>query len=254
MGKLANKIALITGGNSGIGYSTAKEFKENGATVIITGRDEEKVKKATTELGVEGIVADVQNLKQLDSMVEKVKNTHGFLDILFVNAGVFFGVPVGQNTEELFDMQMNINFKGAVFTIEKLLPILKDGASIISLSTALADPGSGMPNTSIYTASKAALNAYIKVAMTELSSRKIRINTVSPGPIATPIFSKTGMTEEQINGFGAAMQNRVPLKRFGQPEEVAKLVSFLASNESSYINGAEITIDGGIRINPGLFG
>ncbi|MCB1144806.1 MAG: SDR family oxidoreductase [Leptospiraceae bacterium] len=253
MANLTGKKAVITGGNSGIGYSTAKLFKEKGARVIITGRDESRVKKAAEELGVEGIVADASNLKHLDSLSEEVKKKFGTIDILFLNAGVFFGLPIGSNTEEMFDNQMNINFKGAVFTFEKLLPLFIEGTSVISLSTALSDPGSGMANTSIYTASKAALNAYMKIAMTELAPKKIRINTVSPGPIATPIFGKTGMTEEQIKGFGVAMQNRVPLKKFGTPEEVANLVAFLGSDESSFINGAEIPIDGGIRINPGIF-
>ncbi|MDX1959783.1 MAG: SDR family oxidoreductase [Leptospiraceae bacterium] len=253
MSKLNNKTIVITGGNSGIGYSTAKQMKEDGAKVVILGRDEEKVTAAAKELGVDSVVADVSNLKQLESAVAKIKEKYSPIDTLFVNAGVYFGEPIGSTTEASFDHIMSINFKGAVFTIEKFLPILKDGGSIISLSTTMAEPGLGMGGGSIYSASKAALNAYCRTAVTELAARKIRVNTVSPGPITTPIFGKTGMSSEQLNGFAQVMQNRVPLKRFGSPEEVAKLVAFLASDDSLFINGAEITIDGGININPGLF-
>ncbi len=248
MRNLNGKTAVITGGNSGIGYATAKQFKENGANVIITGRAAERVQAAASELGVKGIVADVSNLSALDDLVEYVKSEYGKVDILFVNAGIFAPAPVGQISEEMFDNQMSINFKGAVFTIEKFLPILNEGASIINLSSVNAY--TGMPNTAVYAASKAALNSYTRTASTELAPRKIRVNAVTPGPVSTPIFGKTGMSEEQLNGFAAAMQDRVPLKRFGEPEDVANLVVFLASDEASFITGAEYNIDGGININP----
>jgi len=248
MSTLNGKIAIVTGGNSGIGYSTAKKLKEDGATVVITGRSQEKIQKASTELGVRGIVADVKDLSAIDNLVEEVKNDFGSVDILFVNAGIFQPAPVGQISEEMFDHQMGINFKGAVFTTEKFLPILNEGASIINLSSVNAY--TGMPNTAVYAASKAALNSYTRTASTELAPRKIRINSVNPGPVSTPIFGKTGMPEEQLNGFATAMQNRVPLKRFGQPEDVANLVSFLASDKASFITGSEYNIDGGININP----
>ena len=248
MNNLSGKTAVITGGNSGIGYATAKKFKANGANVIITGRSEKRVRTAANELGVKGIVADVTNLAELDELAVQLKNEFVQLDILFVNAGIFAPAPVGQNTEEMFDVQMGINFKGAVFTIEKLLPILKDGASIINLSSINAY--TGMANTAIYAASKAALNAYTRTAATELAPRNIRVNSVNPGPIATPIFGKTGMPEAQLNDFAAAMQNRIPLKRFGQPEDIANLVAFLASNDASFITGSEYNIDGGMNVNP----
>ena len=248
MSNLNGKVAVVTGGNSGIGFASAKELKNQGAKVVITGRDPQKVSNAAQELGVTGFVADVSDLSAIDSLVAKVKNEFGSVDILFVNAGIFQPAPIGQISEAMFDQQMGINFKGAVFTTEKFLPILKDGASIINLSSVNAY--TGMPNTAVYAASKAALNAYTRTAATELASRKIRINSVNPGPVSTPIFGKTGMPEEQLSGFAQAMQNRVPLKRFGQPEDIAKLVSFLASDNASFITGSEYNIDGGININP----
>lgn len=248
MNDLSGKTAVITGGNSGIGYASAKKFKAAGADVIITGRSVERVQAAANELGVKGIVADVTNLSALDDLVGQVKNEFGQLDILFVNAGIFAPAPVGQNTEAMLDAQMGINFKGAVFTIEKFLPVLKHGASIINLSSINAY--TGMPNTAIYAASKAALNAYTRTAATELAPRNIRVNTVNPGPVSTPIFGKTGMPEAQLNDFAAAIQNRIPLKRFGQPEEIANLVAFLASDDASFITGSEYNIDGGMNVNP----
>jgi NAD(P)-dependent dehydrogenase (short-subunit alcohol dehydrogenase family) len=248
MNDLNGKVAVVTGGNSGIGYETAKYFKEAGANVVITGRSTEKVNTAATELGVKGIVADVEDLAAIDSLVEHVKSQIGNVDVLFVNAGIFNPAPIGHNTEEMFDRQMGINFKGAVFTTEKFLPIIKDGGSIINLSSINAY--TGMPNTSIYAASKAALNAYTRTAATELAPRKIRVNSVNPGPTYTPIFAKTGMQEQQLNEFADAMQNRIPLKRFGKPEDIAKLVTFLASDDASFITGGEYNIDGGININP----
>ena len=248
MNDLSGKTAVITGGNSGIGYAAAKKFKANGANVIITGRSAERVQVAANELGVKGIVADVAKLSALDDLVGQVKNEFGQLDILFVNAGIFVPAPIGQNSEEMFDTQMGINFKGAVFTIEKFLPVLKDGASIINLSSINAY--TGMPNTAIYAASKAAMNSYTRTAATELAPRNIRINSVNPGLISTPIHGKTGMPEADLNDFAAAMQNRIPLKRFGQPEEIANLVAFLASDDASFITGSEYNIDGGMNVNP----
>ncbi|AWW29219.1 short-chain dehydrogenase [Echinicola strongylocentroti] len=252
MSYLNGKVAVVTGGNSGIGYSTARKLKEDGATVIITGRSAEKVGAAALELGVEGIVADVLDLSAIDAAVSQIKNGFGQIDILFVNAGVFLPAPIGQTSEAMFDQQMGINLKGAVFTIEKFLPILKDGGSIINLSSINAY--TGMPNTGIYGASKAALNSYTRTAATELAPRKIRVNAVNPGPIYTPIFSKTGMPEDQLTGMAEAMQNRIPLKRYGQPEDIAELVAFLASDRASFITGAEYNIDGGTNVNPLLAG
>jgi NAD(P)-dependent dehydrogenase (short-subunit alcohol dehydrogenase family) len=248
MSKLNGHVTVVTGVNSGIGYASAKELKSQGATVVITGRNSDRVQFAAQELGVKGIVADVKSISAIEDLVEQVKAEFGKVDVLFVNAGIFQPAPIRQISEEMFDHQMGINFKGAFFTPEKFLPILNDGASIINLSSVNAY--AGMPNTAIYAASKAALNSYTRTAATELAPRKIRVNSVNPGPVATPIFGKTGMEEEQLNGFAQAMQNRIPLKRFGQPEDIAKLVTFLASDDASFITGSEYTIDGGIIINP----
>lgn len=248
MSTLIGKIAVITGGNSGIGYATAKKFKEEGATVVITGRSKEKVELAAAELGVKGIIADVSNLSAIDEAVGLIKDEFGKIDILFVNAGVFIPMPVGQSSEDGFDNLMDINFKGAVFTIERFLPILNDGGNIVNLSSINAY--TGMPNTAVYGASKAALNAYTRAAATELSPRKIRVNALNPGPIATPIFSKTGMSEEQLQGMGEMMQKRIPLKRYGRPEEIAEVAAFLASDKASFITGAEYNVDGGLNVNP----
>ncbi len=243
---LSGKIAVVTGGNSGIGYATAEEFLKQGAKVVITGRNAEKVEKAAKELGVEGIVADQANLSHLDSLVEKVKELHGKVDILFVNAGVFIPSYLGQITEEVYDNQMDINFKGAVFTLQKFLPILSEGASVINLSSVNAY--TGMPSTIIYAATKAALNSFTRTAAAELASKNIRVNAVNPGVTETPIFNKTGMNDEQVAGFKASVVDGIPLKRIGTSEGVAKLVTFLASDDASYITGSEYNIDGGMTL------
>jgi len=243
MGNLTGKVAVVTGGNSGIGYATAQRFVNEGAQVIITGRSEEKVEQASKELGVQGFVADVSDLSALNRLVEQVQVAVNKVDVLFVNAGVFFPTPVGQISEELFDTQMNINFKGAVFTVEKFLPILNEGASIINLSSVNAY--TGMPNTAVYAASKAAMNSFTRTAATELAPRKIWVNVVNPGPVATPIFSKTGLSEEQLNSFAQSIQEKVLLNRFGKPEELASLITFLSSEKASFINGSTIPVDGG---------
>lgn len=250
MSKLQGKVAVVTGGNSGIGYAAAEDFIANGAKVVITGRKPEKVAAAAAALGATGIVADQANLEDLDRLVAEVKAQFGTVDVLFVNAGIFSPAPLNYIDEAHFDSQMDINFKGAVFTLQKFLPILNDGASVINLSSVNAY--TGMANTAIYAASKAALNSFTRTASTELAPRKIRVNAVNPGPVSTPIFSKAGLPEADLSAFAGAMQERVPLKQFGTPETIAKLVTFLASDDAWFITGSEYNIDGGININPGL--
>lgn len=245
---LAGKTALVTGGNSGIGYATARKFKGLGAHVIITGRNREALDRAATELDVHAILADQANLDDLDQMAVQVKERFGSLDVLFINAGVASFASVEKLSVAQFDKIMNVNFKGAFFTLQKLLPVLKDGASVINLSSINAY--TGMPNTAVYAASKAALNSLTRTAAYELAPRHIRVNSVNPGPVNTAIFSKLGIPDEAMKEFAAAMQNRIPLKRFGEPDDIANLVAFLASDDANFITGAEYNIDGGTNLNP----
>jgi NAD(P)-dependent dehydrogenase (short-subunit alcohol dehydrogenase family) len=248
MNDLSGKTAVVTGGNSGIGFATARKLKDSGAQVVITGRNAEAVNSAATELDVTGLVADQARLSDIDALVGRVKDEFGGVDILFINAGVASFAPVEHVTEEQFDTTINVNFKGALFTLQKFLPILREGASVINLSSINAY--TGMPNTAVYAASKAALNSLTRTAAYELAPRKIRVNSVNPGPTNTAIFGKLGMPDEAVQEFASAMQNRIPLKRFGEPVEAANLVAFLASDEASFITGAEYNIDGGVNLNP----
>lgn len=243
---LRNKVAVVTGGNSGIGYATAEEFVAQGAQVIITGRNRAAVDAAASKLGsgTLGIIADQASLADTDALVNSVKEHFGKVDVLFVNAGIGAFIPVADATEEHFDSIMNTNFKGAYFTVQKFLPHLNDGASIILLSSINAF--TSMAGSSVYSASKAALNALGRTLSSELAGRGIRVNVVNPGPIATPILSKAGMDEATVTAFQAAAAGRIPLNRIGESPEVAKLVAFLASSDASFITGSEYTIDGGL--------
>lgn len=245
--QLEGKVAVVTGGNSGIGYATAKELAAQGATVIITGRNKTVTEKAATELGITGIISDQSNLSDIDSLVAQVKNTLGRVDILFVNAGIAGFVSIELVTEKHFDDIMDINFKGAFFTLQKFIPILNEGAAVTFLSSLNAT--TGMANSSVYAASKASLNSLVRAGSIELAGKQIRVNSVSPGPISTPIFGKLGMDEESLNGFAQTMQNTIPLKRFGTTEHVAKLVSFLSSDSAAFTTGSDYTIDGGLGVN-----
>ena len=249
MEKVKNKVAVITGGNSGIGLATAKEFIAQGAKVIITGRNQAAIDAAVQELGsnVTGVLADTADLQHTDALVAKVKALYDKVDILFINAGVGKFFPIEWATEEEFDEVMNINYKGAYFTLSKFIPLLREGASVILLSSINATRAT--INSSVYGGSKAALNALAKVASIELSPRKIRVNSVSPGPIDTPILGKTGLDAAALEELTSALRNKVPLKRLGISLEVAKLVTFLASDEAGFITGADYLIDGGIALN-----
>ncbi len=246
MGKLEGKVAVITGGNSGIGLATAKEFKEQGARVVITGRDQKTLDEAKREIGGEvlAVRSDTSSLTEIDKLFNAVKEKFGKIDVLFVNAGVGKFAPVEAVTEEMFDSIMDINFKGAFFTIQKALPLLNDNASIVLNASIVANIG--MPNSSVYAASKAALITLARTLSAELVGRGIRVNVVSPGPVTTPILGRMGLPQEALDETVNSLQAQVPMKRFGRPEEIAKTVLFLASSDSSFLLGTEIVADGGM--------
>jgi NAD(P)-dependent dehydrogenase (short-subunit alcohol dehydrogenase family) len=248
MSKLKGKTAVITGGNSGIGYATAKLFLSEGAKVIITGRKEKSVNEAVQSLGkgAFGIVSDTGKMSDLNTLRQKVEQISSSVDILFANAGVGLFAPFDQTTEEVFDSNMDINFKGAYFTIQKLLPLIPDGSSIILNSTIILH--SGLETTTAYAASKGAVLSFSKTLAIELAGRQIRVNSISPGPINTPIYSKMGMPEDALQEFAAGIMAKVPLKRFGESEDVANAALFLASSESSFMTGTELFVDGGKSI------
>jgi NAD(P)-dependent dehydrogenase (short-subunit alcohol dehydrogenase family) len=236
---LKNKVAVITGGNSGIGYATAKALNENGAKVIITGRRKEAIEKAASELNVSGLLADQSSLSDIDILVAKMKEDFGKVDILLINAGITKFRPMELMTESMFDEVMNVNFKGAYFTLSKFIPILNDTASVVFLSSTSATISP--QSASVYAASKAAINAVMKIAALELSSRKIRVNAVSPGPVATEIMNKLGLD----NSVEAQIINSIPLSRLGKADEVAELITYLSGESASFITGSNFLIDGG---------
>ncbi|MFL6208547.1 MAG: SDR family oxidoreductase [Pyrinomonadaceae bacterium] len=246
MGKLAGKVAVITGGNSGIGLATAKEFKAQGAQVIITGRDQQTLDAAAREIGgdVLAVRSDAASLAEIDKLFAAVQEKFSKVDVLFVNAGIAEFTPLEAVTEEHFDRVMSINLKGAYFTIQKALPLLNDNASVI-LNTSVA-AHVGLPSASVYSASKAALLSLARTLSADLLGRGIRVNAVSPGPISTPIFGRMGQAPDAIEGTQQQFAEQVPLKRLGQPEEIAKTVLFLASSDSSFLLGTEIIADGGL--------
>jgi NAD(P)-dependent dehydrogenase (short-subunit alcohol dehydrogenase family) len=244
-GKLEGKIALITGGNSGIGLATAKEFVNQGAYVFITGRREQELAAAVKEIGknVRAIQGDVSNLSDLDRLFAQIKREKGNLDIVFANAGVATYAPFGQITEEHYDSIFSINVKGLLFTVQKALPLLPDGASIILNASIVASKG--LSSNSVYSATKAAVRSFARTWTTDLKDRCIRVNAISPGPIDTPGLSDLLASSETGEQRKKMISNTVPLGRFGTPEEIAKAVTFLASDDSSYITGTELFVDGG---------
>ena len=246
MKRLEGKVAVVTGGNSGIGLATAKRLQEEGARVAISGRNKETLDEAVRTIG-NGVVAvqsDVAKLADVDKLYAEVSQKLGNIDVLFVNAGVAKFAPLAETSESLYDEQFDTNIKGAYFTLQKALPLLNDGASII-LNTSVAD-STGTAGTSAYSATKAALRSLARTAAAELAGRGIRVNTVAPGPIVTPILVRTGLPKEAVDDFAKEIVEKVPMKRFGQPEEVAATVAFLASHDASYITGVEINVDGGL--------
>jgi len=246
MGKLQGKVAVVTGGNSGIGLATAKRFAEEGAKVVITGRREKELKEAAASIGknVMAVAGDVTRLDDLDRLYAAVKAEHGHIDVLFVNAGWGEIAPGQTATEAHFDKTFDLNAKGQFFTVQKALPLIKDGGSII-LNSSVANV-KGLPAFTVYAAAKAAVRSFARGWAMELKDRKIRVNAVSPGPIETPALEKAGLTPEQAEQAAAQFVTQVPLGRRGKPEEIAAAVLFLASDESSYITGVELPVDGGM--------
>jgi len=241
MGKLEGKNALITDGNSGIGLATAKQFVNEGAYVFITGRRDPELAAAVTEIGrnVTGVEGDMSNLGDLDRLFAQIEQEKGKLDIVFANAGASRLAPLGKITEEHYDSVFNSNVKGLLFTVQKALPLLPDGASIILNASIVASKG--LPEWSVYSATKAAVRSFARTWTTDLKDRRIRVNAVSPGFTDTPAWHSTEAGEQRLK----TISNSIPLARFGTPDDIAKAVVFLASDDSSYITGAELFVDGG---------
>jgi NAD(P)-dependent dehydrogenase (short-subunit alcohol dehydrogenase family) len=246
MGKLNGKVALVTGGNSGIGLATAKQFAVEGAYVFISGRRESNLARAVQEIGenVTSIQGDVSEPADLDRLFSQIKKEKGHLDIVFANAGVARYGQLGEITEELYDSIFEINVKGVLFTVQKALPLLTDGASIILNASIVASKG--LPANAIYSASKAAVRSFARTMSTDLKARQIRVNAVSPGPTDTPGFNELVNSSEVGQHRIKMLSSTIPLGRLGRPEEIAKAVTFLASDESSYITGIELFVDGGM--------
>jgi NAD(P)-dependent dehydrogenase (short-subunit alcohol dehydrogenase family) len=244
--KLSGKVALVTGGTSGIGLATAKQFVAEGAYVFITGRRQTELDAAVNEIGknVMGIQSDVSNLADLDRLYATIEQEQGRLDVIFANAGSGEFIPLGSITEEHFDKTFNTNVKGLLFTVQKALPLIPEGASIILNASTTSIRGT--PAFSVYSATKAAVRSFARNWTLDLKDRQIRVNAVSPGTIPTPAYNLFGLSEEQLKEFVKSEANNIPLGRVGTPDEIAKAVVFLASDDSSFVNGIELFVDGGM--------
>ncbi len=245
MGKLEGKTALITGGSSGIGLASAKRFVNEGAYVFITGRRDRELAEAVEEIGrnVTGVQGDVSNLDDLDRLFAQIKREKGKLDVVFANAGVARYAPFGKITEEHYDSIFNTNVKGLLFTVQKALPLMPDGASIILSASVVASKG--VPAGSVYSATKAAVRSFARTWTTDLKDRRIRVNAVSPGAIDTPGLSDLMVSSDAAEERLLMISKSIPLGRLGTADEIAKAVMFLASDDSSYITGTELFVDGG---------
>lgn len=246
MSRFTGKKVLVTGGNSGMGLETAKEFIREGAEVFITGRNKESLTAAVKELGPKAkmAVSDSGNLKEIAILADTIKKEFGHLDAAFINAGIANFVPLAELTEKHFDDTFNTNVKGPLFLVQQIAPLFKNGGSIILNGSVVAQKG--FPNATVYSATKAAIVNLAKTLSTDLLSQNIRVNSLSPGPIDTPIFGRMGGTVEETKQTQAHMATMVPLKRLGRVDEIAKTVLFLASDDSSFILGSDISVDGGV--------
>lgn len=243
--KLRNKVALITGGTTGIGLATAQLFQKEGAAVAITGKNPANLAAARTALGENAVVieADAASIADAEKVAAEIKAKFGGLDIAFLNAGIAQFAPAEMTSEAMFDGMFDINVKGLFFQFQKLIPVLKDGGAVILNSSIVNQKG--FPGAAVYAATKAAVRSFARTFAAELVGRGIRVNTVSPGPITTPIYTKLGMPAEAVAGFEAQMVATNPMKRFGTPDEIATAVLFLASADSSYVTGLDVLVDGG---------
>lgn len=246
MQRLEGKVAVITGGNSGIGLATAQLFGAEGARVAISGRDQKTLDAAVKKIGGEvlAVKADVSNLADIDKLYKAVKEKFGKIDVLFANAGVAKFTALAESSEAQYDEMFDINVKGVFFTIQKALPLLNNGAAII-INSSVANQ-KGVANSSIYSATKAAVRSFARTMTAELLDRNVRVNVVSPGPIKTPIFERNGLSQAEQEEIGKSLVSMVPMKRFGTVEEIANSVLFLATPESSYITGLDLIVDGGM--------
>lgn len=245
MGKLTGKTAVVTGATTGLGFETAKHYLAEGARVIVTGQSEERLTEAARQLG-EGAIAvraDVRNIADLEALAARVKEEFGKLDVLFVNAGVANFAPIHLVDEANFDFQFGVNVKGAFFTVQKLADLLDAGSSVILNASAVN--GKGIPGGTVYTATKAAVRSLVRSLAAELGARGIRVNTLSPGYVPTEIQGKMGLSQEEIDAFESQIKSQVPLGRTGLPNEIAAAAVFLASDDSSYVTAADLTVDGG---------
>lgn len=245
MERLKNKKAVITGGSTGIGFETAKQFVEEGARVIVTGQNEERLVAAAKELGSNAIPVrgDVRSLSDLDALAARVQEEFGSLDILFANAGIGYFAPIEQIDEAFYDTQFDINVKGVFFTVQKLVGLLNEGASVILNASAVNEKG--MAAGSVYFATKAAVRSLARSLAAELGSRGIRVNALSPGAVPTALQGKMGMPQDALDDFTAYIKQVTPLGRRGRPDEIAKAAVFLGSDESSYMTAADLVVDGG---------
>ncbi len=244
--KLAGKVAVITGGSSGIGLATAQRFADEGAHVYITGRRQSELDAAVKQIGESAVAVrgDVSNLEDLDRLYDTVKERDGRLDILFANAGGGEFAPLGSITEDHYDKTFGVNVKGLLFSVQKSLPLFKDGGSIILNASVAGSKGIGA--FSVYSATKAAVRSFARTWTTDLKDRRIRVNVISPGPIDTPILNGLGQTEEQIGQLKSDLASGVPMGRMGSSDEVAKAALFLATDDSSFVTGIELFVDGGL--------